>query len=202
MGVRLLEAKDLPRAAEVLTSAFADDPLMVWTCGARQRAGLHASAQMTTSLWTRARSAFGYFEGERLVAVALYQKPDAHVSLLGALRAGLWRWPFRAGPRGTYRIIYTFGVVDRFKAELLAGRPCFYLDTLGVEREHARRGLGPKLVLESLTQLREERALPCFLFTHVEANVALYRRLGFEVIGECRVSKTPLTFWGMLAPLS
>jgi len=198
MAVRLLMERDLPRAAAVLTSAFSGDPLMVWCCGARERPGMYASAQMTTALWTRARSAFGYFEDERLVGVALYQAPGAKVRLGSALRAGLWRWPWRAGIRGTRRIIYTFGVIDRFKAELLGPQPYWYLDTLGVERERAGRGLGPRLVLESLRELRQTRALPCFLFTHVPANVALYRRLGFEVIGECAVPNTPLTFWGML----
>jgi len=197
MSVRLLEMSEVAASAAVLASAFSGDPLLVWSCGARERAGMHASARMTSALWTRARSAFGYFENGRLVASALYQKPEAHVSVLGALRAGLWRLPLRAGPVGTRRILYTFGVADRFKASLLGSEPHFYLDTLGVRAESARRGLGPRLLLESVAELRRERPVPCFLLTHLPSNVALYRRLGFEVIGECPVPKTPITFWGM-----
>jgi ribosomal protein S18 acetylase RimI-like enzyme len=197
MNVRLLERADLASAAEVLTSAFSGDPLLVWACGARERAGMHASAQMTTALWTRARSAYGYFERDRLVAVALYQKPGAKVSAFAALRAGLWRWPLRAGVEGTRRILYTFGVAERFKSDVLKGEPHFYLDTLGVERESARRGLGPHLVLDSLRRLRQIEPKPCFLLTHLPSNITLYRRLGFEVIGECPVPNTPITFWGM-----
>ncbi|HWZ92681.1 MAG TPA: GNAT family N-acetyltransferase [Polyangiaceae bacterium] len=197
MSVRLLELSEVAEAARVLTSAFSGDPLLVWSCGARERAGMSASARMTATLWSRARSAYGYFEAGRLVASALYQKPGAHVSVLGALRAGLWRLPFRAGPLGTRRILYTFGVADRFKASLLAGEPHFYLDTLGVHADSARRGIGPRLLLESLSDLRQQRREPCFLLTHLPRNVALYRRLGFEVIGQCAVPKTPITFWGM-----
>ena len=197
MSVRRLEMSDIADSAAVLASAFSGDPLLVWSCGARERAGMHASALMTSALWTRARSAFGYFESGRLVASALYQTPGAHVSVLGALRAGLWRLPLCAGPVGTQRILYTFGVADRFKASLLGGEPHFYLDTLGVHAGSARRGVGPRLLLESLAKLRQLRPAPCFLLTHLPSNVTLYRRLGFEVIGECAVPKTPITFWGM-----
>jgi len=197
MSVRLLEPSDIDAAVDVLTSAFSGDPLLVWSCGARERAGMRASARMTTTLWTRARSAYGHFEGERLVGVALFQKPGHEVSVLRALGAGLWRLPLRAGPLGTRRILYTFGVAVRFKASLLAGAPHFYLDTLGVHRDAARRGIGPRLLLESLSDLRRHDSRPCFLLTHLPRNVTLYGRLGFEVLGECAVPKTPITFWGM-----
>jgi len=200
MSVRLLEKADQAAAVAVLSSAFAADPLLVWSCGARERSGMHASALMTTALWTEARSAFGSFDGQRLRAVALYQRPADKMGLLRALRAGLWRWPFRAGPLGTYRILYTFGVAERFKVSLLRDEPHYYLDTLGVHADFARRGLGPQLLLDSLAQLRAERPAPCFLLTHLPRNVTLYRRLGFEVVGECAVPKTPITFWGMRLP--
>ena len=197
MNVRLLERSDIDAAVDVLASAFSGDPLLVWSCGARERAGMRASARMTTTLWTRARSAYGYFQNARLIAVALYQKPGDHVSVVRATRAGLWRLPFRAGPLGTQRILYTFGVADRFKASLLGDEPHFYLDTLGVHQSAARRGVGPRLLLESVRDLRQQSARPCFLLTHLPRNVTLYSRLGFEVLGECAVPKTPITFWGM-----
>jgi ribosomal protein S18 acetylase RimI-like enzyme len=197
MSVRLLEQADIADSARVLASAFAGDPLLVWSCGTRERAGMHASAIMNSTLWTRARSAYGYFEDGRLIASALYQKPGIKVTVLAALGAGLPRMALRMGPTGTRRILYTFGVADDFKASLLGGEPHFYLDTLGVHGASARRGVGPRLLLESLRELRRESPHPCFLLTHLPTNVTLYQRLGFEVIGECPVPKTPITFWGM-----
>src|SRR3954453_18869404 len=147
MSTRLLEARDLTAAVEVLSSAFAGDPLLVWACGARERAGMRASCRMNITLCTNARSAYGYFEGGRLVAVALYQMPDAKVSTWSALRAGFWRVPFIAGPRAAARLIKAVGHADRYKASLLH-TPHFYLDTLGVDRSAAGRGIGPRLLLE------------------------------------------------------
>lgn len=197
MSTRLLEESDVDAAVEVLVSAFSGDPLLVWACGARERAGMAASCRHNCVIWSQERSAYGTFEAGRLVAVALYHKPGEHPSSWRSLRAGFWRMPFAAGWVATQRIIHTFGVADRFKASLLAGRPHFYLDTLGVHRSVARRGIGPRLLLESLADLRRAEPAPCFLFTHLPENVKLYQRLGFEVIGECAVPKTPITFWGM-----
>ena len=197
MSTRLLQPSDVDAAVDVLSSAFAGDPLLVWACGARERAGMRASCRMNITLWTKARSAYGWFERDRLVAVALYQKPREHVSVWRALRAGFWRMPLAAGLVATRRIIHTFGVVDRFKASLLGNKAHFYLDTLGVQHSAARRGLGPRLLLDSLLDLRARAPLPCFLLTHLPDNVKLYQRLGFSVIGQCAVPQTPITFWGM-----
>ena len=155
---------------------------------------------MNIALWTQARSAYGWFEHERLVAVALYRQPGEHVSIGRALRAGFWRMPLSAGLVATQRIIHTFAVADAFKASLLGQEPHFYLDTLGVEQSAARRGLGPRLLLDSLADLRQRTSLPCFLLTHLPDNVKLYQRLGFSIIGQCAVPKTPITFWGMQQP--
>jgi len=197
MPIRLLEPRDIAAAVDVLSSAFAGDPLLVWACGARERAGMRASCRMTSTLWTKARSAYGYFEGERLIAVALYKNPGKQVSTWRALRAGFWRVPLAAGPRAAARIIGAFGHADAYKESLLNGAPHFYLDTLGVERSAAGRGIGPRLLLESLADLRRSAPLPCFLFTHLVKNVELYRRLGFELLGECPVPNSPITFWAM-----
>jgi len=197
MITRRLDPTDIDAAVEVLVSAFAGDPLLVWACGARERAGMAASCRMNCVLWTEARTAYGTFDQGRLVAVALYHPPNEHVSTWRSLRAGFWRMPFAAGVVATQRIIETFAVAERFKASLLAGQPHFYLDTLGVHRRVARRGIGPRLLLDSLADLRLQQAEPCFLFTHLPENVTLYQRLDFDLIGECAVPGTPITFWAM-----
>ena len=201
VSVRLLTASDIDDAVAVLSSAFEGDPLLVWACGARERAGMRSSCRMTSTLSVEAKSAFGWFESERLVAVALYQPPGEKISTWRSLRAGFWRVPFAAGLVAAQRIVHTFAVADEFKASLLAGQPHYYLDTLGVQRSAAGRGVGPRLLLESWAMLREREAHPCFLLTHMPKNVTLYRRLGFEVLGECAVPNTPITFWGMRARL-
>jgi ribosomal protein S18 acetylase RimI-like enzyme len=197
MILRALDAGDSDAAVDVLTSAFAGDLLLVWACGARERQGMRSSCRMTIALSTEARAAYGYFDGTRLLAVALYQRAGRVPSAWQSLRAGFWRVPFQAGPRAALRIVRAFGHADAFKAKLIGSEPHLYLDTLGVHRDSAGRGVGQTLLKASLARLREEAAEPCFLLTHQRHNQSLYRRHGFETVGECKVPDSPITFFGM-----
>jgi len=197
MTVRALEGRDLDAAVEVLTSAFAGDRLLVWACGAREREGMRTSCRMTITLSTRVRAAYGYFDGERLISVALYQRSERLPTAFQSIRAGFWRVPICAGPRAALRIMRVFGRADAFKAQVMGDERYFYLDTLGVHRDAAGRGVGQQMLRTSLSLLREEAPRTCFLLTHQPHNVQLYQRLGFEVIGECPVPDSPITFWGM-----
>ena len=197
MTIRALDIGDREAAVDVLASAFTADFLLVWACGARERQGMRSTCRMTVTLSTAARAAYGYFEGARLVAVALYRRPGQEPSVWQSLRAGFWRVPIQAGPRATHRIVRAFGHADIFKAKLMSKEPHLYLDTLGVHRDAAGRGIGQALLGASLAQLREQIPKPCFLLTHQPHNRRLYQRHGFETIGECPVPDSPITFWGM-----
>jgi ribosomal protein S18 acetylase RimI-like enzyme len=197
MTVRALERGDLDAAVEVLTSAFAGDELLVWACGVRERQGMRVSCRMTIKLSTAARAAYGYFDGERLISVALYQRSEQLPTAFQSIRAGFWQVPIHAGPRAAMRIMRAFERADAFKARLMGDERYLYLDTLGAHRDAAGRGVGQKLLRASLSRLREETPRSCFLLTHQPHNVRLYQRLGFQVIGECPVPDSPITFWGM-----
>jgi len=197
MTVRALERRDLDQAVEVLTSAFAGDVLMVWIGGVHERQAMRTSCRMTLTLSIAARAAYGYFDGERLVSAALFQRSEEFPSAWQSIRAGFWRVPLYAGPSAARRIIHAFGHADAFKAEVMRGERYLYLDTLGTHRDAAGRGLGQSLVHTSLSRLRDNEPRPCFLLTHQTHNVQLYQRLGFERIGECAVPESPITFWGM-----
>ncbi len=161
---------------------------------------MRASCRMTIALSVATRAAYGYFDGERLSAVALYQRAGHSPSVWQSLRAGFWRVPIEAGPRAAHRIVRAFGHADAFKAKLIGEEPHHYLDTLGVHRAAAGRGIGQELLDGSLTRLREHDPRPCFLLTHQAHNRRLYRRHGFETLGECPVPDSPITFWGMRQP--
>lgn len=72
----------------------------------------------------------------------------------------------------------------------------YYLWFLGVEPEHQGRGLGSEL-LRSLIARADAEAMPCYLETDLERNVALYRRHGFEVLGESIVAGMDARMWFM-----
>jgi ribosomal protein S18 acetylase RimI-like enzyme len=67
----------------------------------------------------------------------------------------------------------------------------------GVRPEHQGKGWGSAAILQGLTRARSER-LPVYLETAKGSNVALYRKLGFKLIGEWDVPKGGPHFWSML----
>ena|ERR1700757_1419761 len=67
----------------------------------------------------------------------------------------------------------------------------------GVRPEHQGKGWGSAAILQGLTRARSER-LPVYLETAKRSNVALYRKLGFKLIGEWDVPKGGPHFWSMV----
>jgi ribosomal protein S18 acetylase RimI-like enzyme len=69
--------------------------------------------------------------------------------------------------------------------------PHWYLAIIGVEPAKQGRGLGAQLMEGALTRCDEE-GLIAYLESSNPANISLYQRHGFEVIGEIQVADTPV----------
>jgi ribosomal protein S18 acetylase RimI-like enzyme len=68
-----------------------------------------------------------------------------------------------------------------------------HLDPLGVKVGHQGQGIG-SMLLQHMCDHIDSRHLAGYLETDQEANVRLYRRFGFEVIGEAPVFDAPTYF--------
>jgi hypothetical protein len=64
--------------------------------------------------------------------------------------------------------------------------PHFYLSLLGTSTEHRGRGHGLGLLAQNLLQI-DEASMPSYLEASNPANVALYERYGFVVLGSFRL---------------
>jgi len=71
-----------------------------------------------------------------------------------------------------------------------------YLWFLGVSREAQGHGVGSRL-LKVATDRLDGEALPAYLETQTERNIALYRRHGFTVISEHKPRPDAPTLWSM-----
>lgn len=93
-------------------------------------------------------------------------------------------------------------VLDRLLVELLGGdaarvveafelfedahprnEPHFYLSLLATDPRHRGHGYGLRLLADNLAQV-DERGLPAYLEASNPANVPLYERYGFRVVGQ------------------
>jgi GNAT superfamily N-acetyltransferase len=69
--------------------------------------------------------------------------------------------------------------------------PHWYLAIIGVDAAHQGKGLGAKLLQAALGECDAEH-LPAYLESSNPANISLYERHGFEVVGEIRIGDFPL----------
>ena len=115
--------------------------------------------------------------------------------MLGFMRAGMWRMPFKLGARGTARFMRTMSVVEPLHKAVEG--PHWYLGAIATRPERQGQGLGNAL-LKIGTDQADAAGAPCYLETGTDENVAFYRKRGFEVSGQAQVEG--YTVYGMIRP--
>ena len=69
--------------------------------------------------------------------------------------------------------------------------PHWYLSLIGVDPARRGQGIGAELLQHTLA-ITDEQGLPAYLESSNPANVSLYRRHGFEELGQIRVGDYPV----------
>jgi ribosomal protein S18 acetylase RimI-like enzyme len=178
------------RAAElVLARAFRDNPLNTAVIGSdparRLRSNLHGIRALLPVALAHGLVLLSDRRGQPdgvLIATPPHRWPLPAPSLWAHLRRVVAQ-----GPRVTRRWALVFEALARVHLP----EPHWYLATLGVAPEAQRRGVGTALLARWLARVDAERA-PAWLETDREANLALYRRAGFEVALRTEVLATPV----------
>lgn len=171
---------DLPAAADVLTEAFEQDPVI----GAFVPAGPHRSRRIATLFRALlASSRHGVVDLARrddgtVVGAALWEPPARPAPVRGLLRQALQLPGFLAalGPVGTLR-------AARRQAALARHRPAaehWYLGEIGVAAEGRGAGVGTALLQWRLAQV-DARGEAAYLESSTPVNRRLYERHGFRV---------------------
>ena len=187
-----------PRAVEVLTAAFLEDPLYRALIPGPEdrRRSLQAlwSALITTS------NRYGVVDSTPdITGVACWLAPgNADLGLWPMLRTGL------ALPRamllfpadGRKRFLEMVNRTDRVRREKMP-EPHWYLWALGILPDRQGQGIGGALLAHGMARA-DIQARPCYLETETESNVAFYARRGFAVIAEVEISG--IRIWSMLRP--
>lgn len=171
-------------AIRALTLAFVRDPVMRW---------LFPSPSAYLTHFPRFADAFG---GPAFGAGTAWTSDDAS-------GAALW-FPSGVHPDAEAIAAIVFEAIDPSRhAAMLAVmkqmgafhplEPHWYLAILGVDSARQGQGLGAQLMHEALARCDDE-GLPAYLESSNPANVSLYRRHGFEVIGEIQAYDSPVSF--------
>jgi GNAT superfamily N-acetyltransferase len=187
--IRKATAADVPELGRVLGRAFLDDPVARWSCPSerrRPRVNERFFAMRTRQLLGQEQ----VYTTADVGGAALWALPDRW-QLSGRDMLGLARlvpsWGLRLP-----RVLRGLSLVEHAHPEL---PPHFYLAVLGTDPPRQGEGIGSAL-LGPVLELCDRDAVPAYLETSKERNIAFYGRHGFRVIDELRLPKGP-PVWSM-----
>ncbi|MBB5158406.1 ribosomal protein S18 acetylase RimI-like enzyme [Saccharopolyspora phatthalungensis] len=188
--MRLATRSDLPDSVRTLARAFRDYPYTRHTLSAddhERRVG-EAQQLLVDRIGLEHGQVWIVNDGD---AVAVWTTPES--TGVGAAFAELApRMATLAGERAEAAL----------QAEQTLGphrptEPVWFLATVGVDPELQGRGLGSAVLRPGLDQA-DQAGVPAYLETSDKRNLAIYRRLGFEVTAEVALPEGgPLT-WSMV----
>lgn len=189
--------------ASLLARAFAEDPLMRYVIGdegARHRhlTMLFAGAERAC----RIRGGVAEQREARAVLAAAIWLPFAvmPVSLATIVRSGMIWAPLVLGGPAIARLQRHEAPCERYLRRTLP-TSSGYLWSVGVEPAATGRGLGRSVIAAACAEMTAHQLTHCALKTENASNVALYRRLGFQMLDTLIDQRSGLTSWAMAKAL-
>ena len=180
----------------VLTEAFFDDPMMTYMlpdADHRRRVLPRYFASVLRVARGRGVIRAAVDDGEVQGAIIGMPPGTYPLPLLPQLREV--RTIVAAGLRATLTNFFDVPVIDAVRPKA----PYWYVMFLGTSPAHQRSGIGA-LMLQEVFERAEADALPVYLSTMKERNVAYYQRFGFELRNQLTMGKRGPATWTMLRP--
>jgi GNAT superfamily N-acetyltransferase len=191
IDARLATQDDLPGMAEALGLAFEDDPVMCWLFGDRPPRP------------RRYLEPFLTHEGRRHLEHPTVYTADGHPGAAYWDPPGHWKTPILSvlqlaplllrGVRG--RSIKALRGLSRMEAAHAEHPEHYYLAVLGTRPDRQGQGIASALLAPVLAACDAD-GVGAYLESSKEANIAFYRRHGFEVVGSVAFPGGP-TIWPM-----
>ena len=194
--IQRLDASRFDRARWALGRAFYNYNLMVYAVADDKRRASGVTALYGAILSDCVRLGEVYVTPGETGAACWLPPGTPAATLVRQIRAGMLALPFRFGLSGFARLL-PYDAIAQQLHHRYATQPHWYLAAIGVEPEEQGKGNGGALMQPILARADTE-GLPCYLETHVEANVRLYQKHGFEIRYRSDVPGHPIPVWAML----
>ena len=177
---------DEPRATEVLSNAFANDPVMNWVSDSP------GFLEILFELAVRVFTSHGlcYFDSSK-IGVALWMRPGEKLHWPISLRSAI-RLARAVGIRSLFRLYNLNSAISKAHP----AEPHYYLFAIGVQSSGKGQGIGTKLIAHVLRRCDVER-VPAYLENSNRRNLPLYEKLGFKTIETVRLTKDGPLIWLM-----
>jgi GNAT superfamily N-acetyltransferase len=180
-AVEPLTRADEREAVASLTAAFVEYPLLVLLCPDAKRRP-HVTEAFCRFLFRTAVACDGAFgTADRHAIVCSWPLGSEWSSFWRTLRAGGLSFAWRMGFRATRLLSRLEAEFDAARATHVPGPHC-YVPLLGVRPEAQGKGLS-RAVMQPVFEAADRDRVPIYLETVPESNVAIYKKLGFELRG-------------------
>ena len=184
--VDLLTRRDEPAAVAALAAAFADYPLFPPLCpdAARRPRVVAAFCRFLFRMAVRAGGAYGSVD--RSAIICTWPAGTEWPGRWSGFRAGGLSLFWQLGWRGSRLLTRLESEFDAARRKHVPGLHC-YVPLLGVRPEMQGRGLS-RAAFGRVFAAADRARVPVYLETMTEPNVAIYRRLGFELVGKSELT--------------
>lgn len=197
--LRLLTLSDVEEAAQVLSQAFMDDPLISFILPIR------ATRIRTLVKFFRVygeisiKNKRGYGVAEPLQGVAYWKFPEQDsLSISVKSLAKFLPLLFTMYPIGYFRAKQILAEIDNLHKKYAEG-PHYYLDNLGVLPSARGKGVSSKLIRPFL-EMADTQKVIAYTDTVTPSNVPLYEHFGFRCVEVSLVAGTGITVYALQRP--
>ena len=186
--VQTLDVRDLDSASELLAMSFYDNPAHIYICpnDEKRLSTLRWLLGSNLKLQKDLSKSFCLSEQGKVQAMGFWTRlPHAAPTLVAQVMAGLLLAPVRLGFSGLSRLTAVTSGIDNHLKLAFGDRQHWYLNNMAISPSLRGKGLGGKLLHESLAKLKSNLPLfPAALATQRPENVSFYMRVGFRVAWE------------------
>ena len=194
-GVFPLSSRDLEWGGAVLGQAFMHDPMIVYIIPEERKRMYIVPWYMTRLLAYSYRYGYAYATSSKDGVIFFLPPGETELSYPRMFWAGMLGAPVKLGVTACIRLLRVAAATDKLHAQY-APPSHYYLFGLGVNPSSQGKGLGSYL-LDLLLQRCDVEHVPCYLETHSEHNISLYKRHGFDVVVDAEIVSGKLRIWGM-----
>ena len=195
--VIVLKKNQIKLAGEVIGRAFQNDPIWIYVFPDASKRERYLKYVFQFIVRYGYRYGEVYATSDKLEGIIAWLPPnEIHRSIIKQIRCMSPSFLFRIGKT----MIKKYIPIDNYN-DLAHKRhapfPHWYLQIIGVEPIHQKKGFGSILINTMIERLDIEK-LPIYLDTNTEYNVNFYKSLGFRVLEESLIPNIEIKQWCML----
>jgi ribosomal protein S18 acetylase RimI-like enzyme len=188
--------KAYQQAGAILANAFLHYPLMQYAFEGRTE---EARSKGLLNLYTSCAAASSKFGGvivtpDKNGALIWLPGQNFPLGLLREIKSGMATIPFKLGPKATLRLINHDAVPEGWIRQQ-ASEKMGYIWCLGVAASQRGKGYSRVLIEQSIADMRRQGLTEFWLKTEDPRNVAIYLKLGFELVHETVVKSSGIKSW-------